>query len=84
MRYEYKIDYIEAVVTDKDVAKGIAGQKITAQVETKLTEWGELGWDYYRSEVIRVEVKQTNCFGGTTGKSYVINLLMFIFRREIQ
>jgi hypothetical protein len=84
MKHEFKIDYIEAVVTDKDVLKGIAGQKVTAQVETKLTEWGEQGWDYYRSEVIRIEVLQTNCFGGKTGKAHSLNLLMFVFRREIR
>ncbi len=84
MRHEYSIDYIEAKVTDTDVEKGIAGQKVTAQVETKLTEWGEKGWDYYRSEVIRVEVQKTNCFGSATGESFNVNILMFVFRREIR
>ena len=84
MRYQYKIDYIEAKVTDKDVKQGIAGQKTTAQVETKLTEWGEKGWEFYRSEVVRVEVAQTNCFGSKTGESFTINIVMFVFRQEIR
>lgn len=84
MKYEYKIDYLEAVVTDKDVKKGIAGSKTTAQVETKLTEWNEKGWAYYRSDVLRVEVKMTNCFGKPTGESMTINILMFVFRREVR
>lgn len=84
VRYQYKIDYIEAQVTDKDVKKGIAGSKTTAQVETKLTEWGEKGWEFFRSEVIHVDVKITNCFGKPTGESVTLNILMFVFRQEIR
>lgn len=84
MKYEYKIDYIEAQVTDKDVKKGLAGQKTTAQVETKLTDWNEKGWEFFRSEVIHVEVKETNCFGKPTGESFTVNIVMFVFRREVK
>ena len=84
MKYEYKIDYLEATVTDKDVKKGIAGSKTTAQVETKLTEWNEKGWDYYRSDVLNVVVQMTNCFGKPTGESLTLNILMFVFRRDVR
>ena len=33
MNYEYKVDYIDAKVTDRDVDKGVAWSKITAQTE---------------------------------------------------
>jgi len=84
MRYEYKTDYIEATVTDKDVKKGIAGAKVTAQIETKLTEWGEQGFEFYRSDVVSVEVQETSCFGKPTGETINLSILIFIFRREIR
>ncbi len=84
MKYEYKIDYLEAIVTDKDARKGLIGPKTAAQVETKLTEWNEKGWEYYRSDVLRVEVKATSCFGKPTGESVTSNILMFVFRREVR
>src|SRR5262249_32267326 len=44
MKYEYKVDYLEASVTDRDVKRGDAWQKTSAQVEVKLTEYNKQGW----------------------------------------
>ena len=59
--YEYKCDFIDANVTDKDIRKGSAGSKVTGQVELKLSEWNERGWEFHRSEVIDVSIKDTGC-----------------------
>jgi hypothetical protein len=84
MNYEYKVDYIEAIVTDSDVTKGVAWSKITAQTETKLTEWNESGWEFLRSEIINAEIQETSCFGNKTGKSQNRNVLIFVFRRDVK
>src|SRR5262249_29711341 len=84
VKYEYKVDYLEASVTDRDVRKGDAWKKTTAQVEVKLTEWNKNGWEYYRSDVMHVDVKQTNCFGSQTGESVTVNILIMIFRKEVR
>jgi hypothetical protein len=84
MSYEYKVNYIEAIVTDKDVSKGVAWSKLTAQTETKLTEMNELGWEFMRSEVIKVEIQKTGCFGSKSGESLNANVLIFVFRREVK
>jgi len=84
MKYEYNVDYLEAEVTDKDVAAGGAWEKITAQTETLLTDKNEQGWEFYRSELISTEIKETSCFGRETGNSYTRRVLIFIFRRQVQ
>lgn len=84
MNYEYNVDYIEATVTDKDVKAGTAWSKITAQTETLLTDKNEQGWEFYRSEVITTEIKETNCFGKETGESWTRRVLIFIFRRQVK
>jgi hypothetical protein len=84
MNYEYQVDYLEASVTDRDVKRGDAWKKTSAQVEVKLTEANKQGWEYYRSDVMHVEVKQTNCFGSQTGESITVNILILIFRREVR
>ena len=84
MNYEYKVDYIDAKVTDRDVDKGIAWSKITAQTETKLTERNEQGWEFYRSELISTDIAKTNCFGSETGEKTSARVLIFIFRRLVQ
>ena len=84
MAWEYKIDYINAEVTDRDIKAGKAGQKVVSQAEIKLDEWAAQGFDFYRSEVIEVEVHQTGCFGKQTGSSTRLNLVLFIFRREVR
>jgi hypothetical protein len=84
MKYEYKIDYIEANITDADVKKGVGGAKVTGQIEVKLGEWADQGYEFYRSEVIPLEVHKTGCFGNRTGESTRLRLLMFIFRKEIR
>ena len=82
--YEYKVDYLEAKVTDKDVKQGTAWPKIAAQSETKLTEWNEQGWEFFRSEAISTTVQETSCFGRPTGDVEHTNILIFVFRREVR
>ena len=82
--WEYKVDYINAEVTDKDVKAGTAGSKVTGQAEIKLGEWAQKGFEFHRSEVISVEVHKTSCFGNKTGESVHINLVLFVFRREVR
>ncbi len=84
MNYEYNVDYIEAVVTDKDVRAGDAWSKITAQTETLLTDKNEEGWEFFRSEVIATEIKKTNCLGKETGESTIQRVLIFVFRKEVK
>jgi len=84
MNYEYKVSYIDAEVTDTDVSKGVAWSKITAQTETRLTEMNEEGWEFYGSEVIAADIKETNCWGKETGESTSARVLIFIFRRPVQ
>ena len=84
IKYEYKIDYIEANITDADVKKGIGGAKVTGQVEAKLGEWADRGYEFYRSEVIPLEIHETGCFGKKTGETSSLRMLMFIFRKEIR
>jgi hypothetical protein len=84
VKYEYKVDYLEASVTDRDVRRGDAWQKTSAQVEVKLTEANKQGWEYYRSDVMHVDVKKTNCFGSQTGESVTVNILILVYRKEIR
>jgi len=84
MQYEYKVDHISADVNDTDLRKGIAGQKVAGQVEIKISEWTNEGWEFYRSDVVPVTVNKTGCFGGRTGEGINISILFFVFRREVR
>lgn len=85
MRYEYKIDSIRVEIVDSSLKDGSWSPKIAGQIETKLREYADHGFEYYRSEVIQVQVKATCCFGIPDPKNnYAVNVLTFIFRRPLQ
>lgn len=84
MPYEYKVDSLQAEITDRSVRDGTASKKVVAQIEVKLREWTDKGFEFYRSDVVEVGVKETGCLGlWKTGKSIDIQILVFFFRRQI-
>jgi hypothetical protein len=61
VKYEYKVDSIEAAVTPSDIAKKTAGSKISSQIELKLKELSGKGFEFYNQFPVNVEVKR-GCF----------------------
>jgi hypothetical protein len=60
-KYDYKVDYLAAQVMTSDVQKKVAEQKVAAQLEIKLREWAEKGYEYCNECTISVdEVSQYN------------------------
>lgn len=79
-RYEYKVDFLEAKVTAGDVAKGLAGEKIVNQVEIKLREWVDKGYEYYTQNTITFTV-QPGCMALFGQKTETRRILVLVFRR---
>ncbi len=86
MAFEYKVDSVRAEINDRSVQDGTAGGKVAAQIEIKLKEWASKGFEYYRSDVVEVEVKGTCLFGlmPDPKSNFHITILVFFFRREIK
>ena len=77
--YEYRCVYIETAVSEGDIKDGAAGRKVASQVEIKLTELSEEGYDFYRNFHIPVDIKK-GCFGNKELPDS-LNLNMMVFRR---
>jgi len=82
-KYEYKVDYLDAKVTASDVSKGNAGQKIASQVEIKLREWVDKGYEYYSQDMVHVDVNP-GCMALFGQKSEKINVMVLVFRRPLR
>lgn len=63
MEYQYKVTNFEANVTTGDVRKGIAAQKVTAQLEIALQEHARDGWELQGQYKFEVKIK-AGCFDG--------------------
>tara|TARA_B100000676_G_C17928763_1_gene759642 strand:+ start:272 stop:532 length:261 start_codon:yes stop_codon:yes gene_type:complete len=77
--YEYRCVYIETAVSEGDFKDGVAGKKIASQVEIKLTELSEEGYDFYRTFNVPVDIKK-GCFGNKELPDN-LDLNMMVFRR---
>ena len=77
--YEYRCVYIETAVSEGDIKSGVAGTKVASQVEIKLTELSEEGYDFYRNFHIPVDINK-GCFGNKDLPNR-LDLNMMVFRR---
>jgi hypothetical protein len=82
-RYKYKVDYLDAKVTASDVSKGSAGQKIANQVEIKLREWADKGFEYYSQGMVDVSV-HPGCSALFGQKTESINVMVLVFRKPLR
>jgi hypothetical protein len=82
-KYEFKVDYLDAKVTASDVSKGVAGQKIANQVEIKLREWMDKGYEYYSQSMVNVTV-HPGCMALFGQKTENINVMVLVFRRLLR
>lgn len=46
MNYEFRVEWIDVKVTQRDVNQGIAGTKMVAQIESRLSEMDRGGWEF--------------------------------------
>ncbi len=81
--FEYRVDAIQAAVTDSDIAKGVAGQKVGSQVELKLKELSKLGYEFYREFPVDVTIKK-GCFGFNLKEAGSITIIVMVFRRPVK
>ena len=88
IKYEYKVDSIEAAITPADIAKKTAGSKISTQIELKLKELSGKGFEFYNQFPVNVEVKR-GCFATILKLLNVdktpdeMTIYTLVFRREI-
>lgn len=88
-QYEYKVDAIQATVTDADISKGVAGSVVAGQVELKLKELSKQGFEFYREFPVTVKVKE-GCFGSVQklfgqggSKDPTFTIIVMVFRRPV-
>ena len=80
-KWEYKVESIDVQVSDGDMRKGVAGNKIATQVELKIMDLSEAGYEFYGQYPINVDVSG-GCFNNKIVDQY--RVLVLIFRRQIQ
>ena len=82
-KYEYKVDYINSNVSASEVSNGSAGNKVAKQVEQKITQHMQEGFELYQQFDSSVKVKQ-GCLAGLIGRSSeYITITTTVFRKEI-
>ena len=81
-KYEYKVDVLQAAVSEGDVTNGVAGKKVGSQVEIKLSELAAEGYEFYREFAVPVTIKPGCEFGGN--KAYDVTFIVMVFRRQIK
>ncbi|HZL34428.1 MAG TPA: hypothetical protein VFC78_03900 [Tepidisphaeraceae bacterium] len=82
--YEYKVVSFETKVTAADVRKGVAGAKVTAQVELQLSTISKSGWEFYNHFPVDVGIKK-GCLGIFDTKSpSAVTIIVLVFRREMR
>lgn len=82
-QYDYKVAYFNANVTQKDLDKGDAGDKVAAQMEIKLQEMMDNNYEYYGITECSVKI-ESGCGKGFGGKNAPTNVTIpvNIFRKE--
>jgi len=80
-KWEYKVESIEAQVSEGDIRQGLSGKKIATQVELKIMDLSEAGYDFYGQYPVEVNVSG-GCFGNKDMGS--ITVLVLVFRRQLQ
>ena len=84
MEYQYKVLNFKAECTTGDIRKGVAGEKVAAQLERYCQEYARDGWELQGQYRFNVEVKP-GCFDGilklfgqgTADGDYKIEQLVF-------
>lgn len=83
-KYEYKVDFLEATVAEKDIKKGLSGQKVATQVELKLGEYQKKGYEFYSQNVVAVQVAPGCLTMLRGGKGFTVDIMIMVFRRVVQ
>ena len=82
-KFEYRVDYFNSNVTAAEVEKGTAGAKVAQQVELKINQYMNQGFELYQQFNTRVEVKP-GCLSGLMGKKTdYMTITTTVFRKEI-
>jgi hypothetical protein len=89
VQYEYSSGWITVSVTKAELDKGIAGQKVAAQVDAKITEMGRQGWEFYQQTPLTVTVKgPSGCLEvllrRNSAELFETNMFILIFRRPAE
>jgi len=80
-KYEYKVTAFNAEVLDKDKDKIT---KIRDQLQDEMETHSNDGWEFDSQLTFGYTVKETGCFGGSTGKEASSGTLyQLVFKREI-
>ena len=80
--YTYKVTGIEANISKGDIDKGTAAQKVASQVEIKLDELANEGYEFYREFLVPVKVT-SGCFGSKSDKDPSLQIIMMVFRKPV-
>lgn len=83
MEYQYKVTSFESTVTTGDVRSGIAGKKISAQLEVVLQEYAREGWELQGQYLFEVGVT-AGCFEKLFGeKDSQHRVYQLVFRKPM-
>ena len=80
-KYDFKVEYLNTNVTQKDIDSGESGRKVANQVEIKLQEMMDNGFEYYGRTTCNVNIKPGCTIGQNNSPSSVI-IHVNIFRKE--
>lgn len=85
--FEYKVTDVEVNVTSRDINKEVAGAKVAGQVELKLKEFAQDGWEYYAFIPVSVEIKP-GCLGFSWNSppklKNIVQIYTMVFRRPLR
>lgn len=76
---DYRVISIETSVTQSDINKGVAGEKVALQVEQTLKTLGREGFEFHNTFPVNVNIKP-GCFGTGSGS---LSILVMVFRRPL-
>ena len=85
MKYEYKVIGFQAKVSQKDLASGLAGEKVSSQLESLFEDYASDGWELNGLYSFNVEVKQ-GCLAGLFSMgaaTSTVQIEQLVFRREV-
>ena len=80
-KYDYKVKYLAANVSQKDIDSGEAGGMVAEQLETTLNQMTESGYEYYSSTNVSVGIAQ-GCMAGNNAQTST-TLKVDIFRKDV-
>ena len=81
-KYDYKVEYFNANASQSDIDSGEAGAKVASQMELKLQEMSDNGYEYYGRTTTNVDIEAGCGFGNNQNQPSNVTIPINIFRKE--